>query len=175
MGLSNIRCIKRQKNKAGKGPKRAGWGGDLQEAAPTRECQACRGIQPCLPGAGVVQAGIWDPSDQRTGDPSVWSFSERGCFWPGRGLLPTAIVVHNSVVQILFTHPEAFFPMRSSFLVFWEQSGKQPLSAGRSAPPGSFCCPSALPGTAFHQKENILCYQDPGSWRTVSLCYCHQS
>lgn len=35
MGLGNTGCTKRGKNKAGKGPGRAGWGGDLQEAAPT--------------------------------------------------------------------------------------------------------------------------------------------
>lgn len=34
MGLGNRGCTKRGKNKAGKGPRRAGRGGDPQEAAP---------------------------------------------------------------------------------------------------------------------------------------------
>lgn len=128
MGLSNIRCIKRQKNKAGKGPRRAGWGGDLQEAAPIRRCLACRGIHPCLPGAGVIQAGCWSGSCRGAlGTPL------RGVFQRGGVLLAWKGIAAYSIVQMLSMHPKVFFPMRSSCLFFWGQSGNQPLRAGISA------------------------------------------
>lgn len=41
-------------------------------------------------------------------------------------------IAAHSIVQILSTHPKIFSPVRSSCVVFWEQVGKQPLSAGRS-------------------------------------------
>lgn len=162
-----------QKNKAGKGPRRARWGRDPPEAAEMLGCLLCRG------SSLLVQV-------------SFRLDARQGCAWEDWGsltvfregvLLAWKGAAAPSIAQILSIHPKAVFSEAKLPLAFRQLSGKQPLRAGRSlwwASSGSLCA-APLPCQALicirrkWREESILCSEDPDFHRATSLCYCHQS
>lgn len=150
VGLCNIPRTKVQEDKAGKGPRRAGCGGDLQEAAVMLGCLLCSLLVqvPFRPDAAQGCAGE--------------DWGSLRVFREGVLLSWTGTAAH-SIVQTLSMHPKVS-SLRPSCLVLRQPSGKQPLGAGRSlwASSGSLCdaplhCQALLCIRRKWKEESILC------------------